>query len=77
LGSQDFDGPGNDGEDVIEVVGDTAGEVADDLHPLGLTVERLRGFCRLGLLTHVFGSPATPVFAFRLAWRRSGDGYLN
>ena len=33
---QDLDRSGDDGQDVVEVVGDAAGELADRLHLLGL-----------------------------------------
>ena len=33
---QDLDGPGDDGENVVEVVGDAAGQLADGLHLLRL-----------------------------------------
>ena len=33
---QDFDRPGDDGEDIVEIMRDAAGELADGLHLLGL-----------------------------------------
>ena len=40
---QDFDGAGDDGQDVVEVVGDAAGELADRLHLFRLTDPLLGG----------------------------------
>jgi hypothetical protein len=57
---QDFDRSGNDGEDVVEVMDDAAGELTDDLHPLSLSGSRLRGFCRQRLLKHILDTPAPP-----------------
>ena len=39
---QDSDGPGDDGQNVVEVVRDAAGQLADRFHLLGLAVLRLR-----------------------------------
>ncbi len=40
---QDPDGAGDDGQDVVEVVRDAAGQLADRFHLLGLAVLRFRG----------------------------------
>ena len=57
---QDLDRSGDDSEDVVEVMDDAAGELADDLHPLSLANFRFRGFCRRGLLKHTLDFPASP-----------------
>ena len=54
---QHLDGARDDGEQVVEVMNNDAGEMADDRHPLSLTVRRLRGVRREGLLKHNSGIP--------------------
>src|SRR5258707_222327 len=40
---EDFDRSGNDGQNIIQVVGDAAGQLTDHLHFLGLTKLLLNG----------------------------------
>ena len=51
---KDFDRAGDDGEDVVEIMGDAAGELPDRIHLLGLT----QPFLGLVLVGHVGGRAA-------------------
>jgi len=66
--------PADDGEDVVEVVNNAAGQLTDDdLHPPGLSNLRFHSFCRKRLLKHILEFPAAPpALAASI-----GDCYLN
>ncbi len=72
--AEDFDGSGDHGENVVEVVGDAAGELTDGFHLLRLPDLRLGGLDLLKTLDHGLGAAAQPDF---LLERRIGLLKLN
>ena len=44
---ENFDGPGNDGENIVEVVSDTAGQLTDRFHFLSLVKLQIRDILRV------------------------------
>ena len=60
--AEDFDGAGDHGQDVVEVVGDAAGELADGFHLLRLPDLGLGGLDLLKPLHHGLGAAALPGF---------------
>ncbi len=72
--AEDFDGSGDHGQDVVEVVRDAAGELADGLHLLRLPDLGFGGLDLPKTLHHGLGLAALPDF---LLERRIGSLDLN
>jgi hypothetical protein len=60
--TEDFDGSGDHGEDVVEVVGDATGKLTDGFHLLRLPDLGLGGLDLLKTLHHGLGAAAQPDF---------------
>ena len=67
--AEDFDGSGDHGEDVVEVVGDATGELTDRFHLLRLPDLGLGGLDLPKPLDHGLGAAAQPDFLLELPHR--------
>ena len=79
LGLEKLDIAANDGEEIIEIVGDAAGELADGLHFLGLTESLLRPGAFGHFLLQLFIGNLEFVRAFRdhsFQFPSAGAGFL-
>jgi hypothetical protein len=72
--AEDFDGSGDHGENVVEVVGDATGELTDRFHLLRLPDLGLGGLDLLKTLDHGLGAAAQPDF---LLERRIGPAEVE
>ena len=77
--AKNLDGAGNDGENIVEVMSDAAGQLTDRLHLLGLTNLPFRRFHLTERPKPVLGAAALPAFFFKgslclakLGWRGNG-----